>query len=220
MQPPLPRNIRPWLTLLPDPSDVVTVSARIVDEHTNGLAVTLNYRVAGAAGFTSAPMFDDGTHGDGLAGDGIYSATLPAQPDSTVVEFSLQARDLENNLRTYPAFIPPTNSVRTANLLYQVDSGAYNGSQPIYRIIMTEAERAELFALGRKCPDSDSDAEMNATLITQDGVVTDGSTTQLRYNVGVRNRGHGTRQSNPNNYHVNIPADRMWKNQTGINLNS
>src|SRR2546425_6568563 len=85
---------------------------------------------------------------------------------------------------------------------------------------MTEAERAEIYALGRQCPDSDSDAEMNATWITTDGVVTGGTTTQLRYNVGIRNRGHGTRQSNPNNYHVNVPADRMWKNQTGINLNS
>src|SRR5882762_6905996 len=85
---------------------------------------------------------------------------------------------------------------------------------------MTEAERAELFAIGRQCPDSDSDAEMNATFVTMDGVVTGGSTTQLRYNIGVRNRGHGTRQSNPNNYHVEIPSDRVWKKQSGINLNS
>ncbi len=61
---------------------------------------------------------------------------------------------------------------------------------------------------------------MNATWITTDGVNTGGTTTQLRYNAGVRNRGHGSRQSNPNNYHVNIPGDRPWKNLTGINLNS
>ena len=84
--------------VIAQPTDVVTVSARIVDEHTNGLAVTLNYRVDGAAGFTATPMFDDGTHGDGLAGDGIYGAILPAQPASTVVEFYLQARD-ENFLQ-------------------------------------------------------------------------------------------------------------------------
>jgi hypothetical protein len=61
---------------------------------------------------------------------------------------------------------------------------------------------------------------MNGTWITSDGVSTGGTTTQVRYNVGIRNRGHGSRQSNPNNYHVNIPADRAWKNQVGINLNS
>jgi hypothetical protein len=66
----------------------------------------------------------------------------------------------------------------------------------------------------------DSDAEMNATWISLDGVSTDGTTAQLRYNVGIRNRGHGTRSSNPNNYHVNIPNDRQWKGLQGINLNS
>src|SRR6266850_696882 len=124
------------------------------------------------------------------------------------------------SLPTYPNFLPPTNSLRTANLLYQVDNGVYNGSQPVYRIVMTETERAELYAIGRGCPDEDSDAQMNGTWITVDGVVSGGTSTQLRYNVGVRNRGHGSRDSNPNNYHVNIPSDRLWHNQAGINLNS
>ena len=47
--------------------------------------------------------------------------------------------------------------------------------------------------LGEGCPDSDSDAEMNATWITSDGVLSGGTMTQVRYNVGIRNRGHGTR---------------------------
>lgn len=222
-------NVAPFIDevahapLVPQPTDLVTISARIVDEHTNGLAVTLFYRNATTATpppFTSMLLFDDGARGDGLASDGIWAATLPAQLNGTVIEFYLQARDLEGNVRAYPSFIPPNNSARTANLLYQVDTEIYAGSQPIYRIIMTEMERAELYALGRKCPDSDSDAEMNATFITRDGVVTGGSTAQLRYNAGIRNRGHGTRQSNPNNDHVNIPTDRKWKNESGINLNS
>src|SRR2546430_7817570 len=61
---------------------------------------------------------------------------------------------------------------------------------------------------------------MNGTWITVDGVFTGGTSTQVRYNVGVRNRGHGTRHSRPNNYHVNIPGDRSWKGVVGINLNS
>jgi hypothetical protein len=222
-------NVAPFITgvahapIIPQPTDVVTVSARITDEHTNGLGVTLFYRnstTTNPPAFTSTPMLDDGAHGDGLAADGIYAAVLPAWADGTVIEFYLQVQDLEGNTRIYPGVTPPTNSLRTANLLYQVDSGVYNGSQPVYRLIMTEMERAELYALGRACPDSDSDAEMNATWITVDGVVSGGTTTQLRYNAGARNRGHGSRKSNPNNYHVNIPGDRAWKNLTGINLNS
>jgi len=219
-------NVAPFISevahspIIPQSADSVTVTARITDEHTNGLTVTLNYRVDGAASFTAVPMVDDGAHGDGLASDGIYGALLPPQPNGTVIEFFVQARDLENNLRTYPLYVPPASSTRTANLLYQVDNQAYTGAQPIYRIIMTEAERAELYALGRVCPDADSDAQMNGTWITQDNIVTGGTTTQLRYNVGVRNRGHGSRQANPNNYHINIPSDRPWKKQVGINLNS
>jgi hypothetical protein len=230
-------NVAPFISgvahtpIVPQPTDVVTVSARITDEHANGLTVTLFYRNATTANppaFTSTPMFDDGAHGDGLASDGIYGAVLPAQPVATVIEFYLQASDLEGHLRTYPNVIPPTNSLRTANLLYQVDNPAfaYNGAQPLYRIIMTEIERQIIYLLGRGCPGSaagasqDSDANMNATFISFDGVVSAGTTTQLRYNVGVRNRGHGSRHSNPNNYHLNILSDRAWKKQTGINLNS
>jgi hypothetical protein len=223
-------NVAPFVTsvahtpVIPQPTDVVTVSARILDEHTSGLSVTLFYRNASTAApgsFTSAPMLDDGAHGDGLAGDGIYGATVPAQLNTTIIEFYLQAQDLEGHIRAYPSFVPPTNSLRTANLLYQVDNGAYNGSQPVYRLIMTEMERNELNTIGgTACPDYDSDAQMNATWITTDGVVSGGTTTQLRYNVGVRNRGHGSRHSRPNNYHVNIPGDQTWKGISGINLNS
>src|SRR6266850_1624797 len=222
-------NAAPFITavahapVIPHPTDVVTISARIVDEHTNGLSVNVFYRNATTTNlsvFTSVPMYDDGAHDDGLISDGIYAAIIPAAPESTVIEFYVQAQDLEGHLRTYPSFIQPANSSRTANLLYQVDSGQYAGSQPLYRLVMTELERAELYLIGRKCPEDDSDAQMNATWITTDGITSGGGPTLLRYNVGVRNRGHGSRSSNPNNYHVNIPSDRLWKKQAGINLNS
>lgn len=212
--------------IIPQSTDPVTISARVTDEQADGITATLRWRIDSLTSsntpFSSASMADDGTHGDGLASDGIYGAVLPAQPPGTVVEFFIQASDKEGHQRTYPQFTPPTDSFRTANLLYQVDIPAftYSGAQPFYRIIMTEIERLELYRLGRKCPDSDSDASMNATFITQDAVLSGGSTTQLRYNVDVRNRGHGTRQSNPNNYHVSIPDDRLWKKQSGINFNS
>lgn len=222
-------NIAPVITsvshtpAIPKSTDVVTITARIVDEHTNGLAVTLFYRSASSLtppAFTSQLMSDDGTHNDGLPTDGIHAAIVPAQPNNTVIEFYLQATDLEGHVRTYPSVIPPTNSLRTANLLYQVDGSVYNGSQPVYRLVMTEMERQQIYLNGRGCPASDSDANMNATFISVDGIVSGGTTTQVRYNVDVRNRGHGSRTANPNNYHLNIPNDRKWKDLSGINLNS
>jgi hypothetical protein len=205
---------------VPHSTDSVSITARVVDEAPAGVSVILNWRLDGQASFSQVTMADDGAHGEGIAGDELYGATIPAQGNHGIVEFFITATDQAGHTRRYPNFIPPQNSSRTANLLYQVDNANYSGPQPLYRIIMTDVERAELYALGRTCPDSDSDAEMNGTWITQDGVLAGGTTTQVRYNVGVRNRGHGTRQSNPNNYHVNIPADRLWKGQAGLNLNS
>lgn len=205
---------------IPKSTDSVFVTARIVDEALSSATVTLNWRVDGASSFTQTPMSDDGTKQDGIANDGVYGASIPPHANLSIIEFYITATDATGHTRQYPAFVPPGDSTRTANLLFQVDDGADPGGQPLYRIIMTEAERAYILALGAGCPDSDSDAEMNATWVTSDGVLSGGTSTQVRYNVGVRNRGHGTRQSVPHNYHVNIPSDRLWKNQAGINLNS
>jgi hypothetical protein len=41
----------------------------------------------------------------------------------------------------------------------------------------------------------------------------------LRYVVGFRNRGHGSRNRQPNNYRVSFRADDPWKDVTALNLN-
>ena len=154
-------NLAPIITgvahspVVPQRNDPVTVSAKIVDEEPSGTAVTLFYRVASNATpsvFTGVPMFDDGAHNDGLAGDGLFAAIVAPKAAGTIVEFYLQARDSKGNERAYPKVIAPANSVRTANLLYQVDEGVYTGSQPIYRVIMTEMERQELYQIGTRLP--------------------------------------------------------------------
>lgn len=72
---PLIRNVS-QSPAVPSSTEIVTVTARITDEATTGITATLFYRIDGAAGFASKPIFDDGLHGDGAAGDGEYGATL------------------------------------------------------------------------------------------------------------------------------------------------
>ena len=110
--------------------------------------------------------------------------------------------DGRENERVYPNVILPTDSGRT-NLLYQVDGNPYEGPIPRYYIIMREIERAELHQLSSKSPDAMSNAKMNATWISRDGIEKNGKI-QYRYNAGIRNRGNGTRVDNPHNYHVAI----------------
>lgn len=205
--------------ILPSPNDPVTITAAVLDEDLSGVQTTLFWRVDGQSEFQSLPMSDDGLHGDGLANDGVYAASLAPLAQGTIVEFWIQSIDLQENKRVYPNVILPTDSARTANLLYQVDGNSYEGPNPRYYIIMREIERAELQQLGSRSPDAMSDAKMNATWISRDGIDNNGKI-QYRYNAGVRNRGNGTRTDRPHNYHVEIPSDRRWKEMEGINVNA
>jgi hypothetical protein len=208
--------------VIPRPTDQVTVTAYLLDELSTGLRVTLCYRVDGQSAFTQETMMDDGAHGDGPANDRTFGARIPAQLNKAIVEFYVEAHDAAGNVRTWPA---PANVDGTAqqvtNALYQVDSTFdpqapwVAGGQPVYYLIMTETERAELALIGKKSNgEEDSDAQMNGTFISRDetGV-------ELRYSVGIHNRGHGTRTGPPNNYHVHFPHDRPWRDRSAIDFN-
>jgi hypothetical protein len=232
--PPLILNIK-HVPVIPRPTDPVTVTARILDEQASGLTVSLHYRVdtstyqgAGvyptynAASYTLVPMFDDGAHGDGLANDGVYAGQIPAMPNKTIVEFFVQAIDSTALSRTWPA---PASidgvAQQVTNLLYQVDQSFdpaavwTAGQQPIYYLIMTEMERARLLDIGTTGTINGPNSQMNATFISIDG-----AGTELRYNLGLRIRGHGTRLDPPHQYHMHFPNDRPWKGVNAANLNS
>lgn len=196
---------------IPQSTDPVRVTAEIEDELMAGVTATLWYRIDGAAVFASVAMTDDGT--------GTFSGAIPAQADGTVVEFYVTAND-GSQTRTWPAVSQPSG-LHLTNCLYQIDD-SYDrsqppvaGAQPEFRLIMTNAERAELAQIGSTPAESDSNAQMNGTLITLDGV-----DNKTRYRVGIRIRGNGSRNQDPNNYRVNIPRDDKWYGRSAINLNT
>jgi len=219
--------------IIPHSADTVYVTAHIADELPTGISARVYYRNDGVTDFSSyLAMADDGLHGDGAKGDGVWGATLVAPADGTVVEFYVWASDAGGHIRTWPA-APGLNGVapaviysgHTANLLFQVDD-TYNptvawtpGAQPVYRLIMTAAERNELVnVIGCTNPDRWSDAAMNGTFITVDG-----SGIDLVYQASFRNRGHGTRLpiygGHANNYKIEIPTDHTWKGYSSTIIN-
>jgi hypothetical protein len=201
---------------LPHVTQSVHVTARLSDEAASGLRAALWWRVAGAGNFVSVDMADDGQHGDGVAGDGVYGAMLPPQPNLTVVEYYVQANDSSFRSRTWPA--PTAAGQQQTNAIYQVfdafdaDAPWQPGSPPIYHVIMTPAERAEFEDLYRREPLSD--AQYNATFVAITGTDID-----VRYNTGVRIRGSGSRTDPIPNNRINIPSDRPWQGVTRINVN-
>ncbi len=82
--------------LAPGSSDTVTVAALVSDDGT-ALTVTLQVRVfapgASPPAYQPTPMYDDGAHGDGSAGDHVYGASIPPQPAGTWVEYHVEAED-------------------------------------------------------------------------------------------------------------------------------
>ncbi len=222
--------------LIPRPLDPVTITARILDETNQSLTVNLHYRVDTStyidrdtypqynpSSYEVLPMLDDGLHQDGRAGDGVYGVTLPTdiQQDKAVIECFIQASDGSHS-RTWPA---PSDIDGTpqqvTNLLYCVDD-SFNpdetwqpGSFPRYYLVMTGMERGRLAYINAHSDDARSHAQMHGTFISQDGT---GS--ELRYNIGIRNRGESTRTTPPYNRRINFPSDQVWKDVDNIILNS
>ena len=106
--------------IIPRSTDPLTISARLIDELTTGVAATLFWRIDGAPTFQTAPMVDSGVGPDASAGDQVFTAQLPAFAHGTVVEYYVQSADAAGNLRTYPAPTQPSGQQLT-NLLFQVD---------------------------------------------------------------------------------------------------
>lgn len=214
---PLLLSPRHW-PAVPTSTEPVTVTLRVLDDHPGSADVRLLWRHAADAPFEQVPMLDDGRNGDGLPGDGLFGARIPALTNTTLVEFHFTAADTTGHVRILP-HVEPSFANRSPWFVYQVDDGRHAGAQPLHRLVAPALERAYLEKeVWSGSPLSD--ATINGTLITADGQLSEEGTPQVRYLVGFRNRGHGTRYSTPHNFRVEIPNDRPWRGRTGINLNS
>ncbi len=92
--------------VLPQTNQNVVVTARATDRQ-GVTAMTLRYRVDPDPNYTDVPMSDGGNGGDAIAGDGIYSATIPGQAAGEMVAFYVQAQDSLNAIGTFPQDVFP-----------------------------------------------------------------------------------------------------------------
>ena len=93
---------------LPAATQAAVVTARVHDP--DGLAdLTLYYRIDPSTNYAAVPMLDDGTSGDAIAGDGIFSATIPGQAAKVIAAFYLAASDSLGAATRFPALRPANN---------------------------------------------------------------------------------------------------------------
>jgi hypothetical protein len=78
--------------VLPAENEPVVISARVDDP--DGLAsVRLHYRADPSVNTNIVLMVDDGTRGDAVAGDGVFTATAPGMVRGHLVAFHIEATD-------------------------------------------------------------------------------------------------------------------------------
>ncbi|MBL9138252.1 MAG: lamin tail domain-containing protein [Verrucomicrobiales bacterium] len=116
--------------VLPLANQSVLVSARISDS--DGLGrVRLRYRLDPSGTVNELPMTDDGTGGDLVAGDQLFSATLPVFSGGSLVAFQVVAEDARNPSGI--AAFPPQEA------LIRYGETRPGGKLGTYRLWMTQA---------------------------------------------------------------------------------
>lgn len=95
----------------PTANDDITVTCRVSPSFAAVAGVTLTWRIMFTAP-QQTPMVDDGRHGDGAAGDGIFGAVIPKTSFSQgqLVRWFFTATDTDGRSSRWPLFTSPTNS--------------------------------------------------------------------------------------------------------------
>ncbi len=87
--------------VVPAANEPVVVTAMVHDFDGLG-SLVLNYRLDPDTNYSSVPFVDDGTAGDAVPSDGIYSATIPGQAVNVMVAFQVVATDTLGAAQTFP----------------------------------------------------------------------------------------------------------------------
>jgi regulation of enolase protein 1 (concanavalin A-like superfamily) len=122
---------------VPAANQAVVVTTRVSDA--DGLSsVAVKYRVDPSAALATVAMNDAGTAGDAVAGDGIFSATIPGRSADTIVAFVIEATDAATSPVTsrFPAVRDDNGPVREC--LIHFGSPIPAGSFGTYRFWITQ----------------------------------------------------------------------------------
>ena len=122
--------------VLPRGGESITVTARISDNDGVG-TVTLNYRSEGTASFTSTLMVDDGSGGDTINGDSIFTAMIPGASSGTMRAFYIEASDGSASTR-FPTLLEPSADVPERTCLVRVGDTSLNTRFATYRIWLSD----------------------------------------------------------------------------------
>jgi regulation of enolase protein 1 (concanavalin A-like superfamily) len=124
---------------LPAANQTVAVTARVHDS--DGLnAMFVYYRIDPTNTYTAIRMTDDGLGGDAIAGDGTFTATIPAQPFGTIAAFYVFARDTRGVTTRFPSSLNDGAPVRECVIRFGDEDPP--GSFAVYHLWVTQTNSA------------------------------------------------------------------------------
>ncbi|HNY78378.1 MAG: lamin tail domain-containing protein [Sedimentisphaerales bacterium] len=101
----------------PDPDEDLVITARVVQTLAPVVGVMLTWQVdldvlARMETHGTVPMVDDGTGGDATAGDGVYTAIIPASAyeEGSLIRWRIDAVDSQGRTSRDPLFLRPDDS--------------------------------------------------------------------------------------------------------------
>ena len=192
--------------VLPAASEPVVISARVHDPD-GATNVSLLYRLDPASSFTSLPMNDNGTNGDFVARDGIYSATLPGQASGAMIAFYVQATDRWGSSSQFPE----NAATQGREALVRFADPQFASSFAVYRMWISQ-NNINIYT-GRPAV---SNQDVDNTLVI--------GNYRVIYNMGARYGGspyHQTQNSSPVtgnvHYQATVPKDDMYLGTDSFN---
>ncbi|MGA2867878.1 MAG: lamin tail domain-containing protein, partial [Verrucomicrobiota bacterium] len=131
---------------VPAANQPVVVTANVSDP--DGVQnLTLYYRLDPTTSYTAVPMKDDGTGGDAVPGDGVFSATIPGQAANQIVAFYIAATDEPGASTRFPAIRSNDNEpVRECVVMF--GDGNPGGSFGVYHLWITQTNATRWANLG------------------------------------------------------------------------
>jgi hypothetical protein len=122
-------------------TEPIVVTARVAQTFNAVTGVTLNYRPMYEA-IVSVPMTDDGQGADAAAGDGVYTAVIPAGVAQTgeMIRWYITARDDKGLAGRAPAFLNPAKDQEYLGTI--VLDPTLESNLPIYHWFVEQPNRA------------------------------------------------------------------------------
>lgn len=145
------------------------------------------------------PMFDDGAHNDGEAGDGIYGAQVPARESQTLVHYWVRVEDVAGRVTSFPYESDPAPTAAYFHYDNEIESG-----NTLYFLFM---DRQTLTQLSRNPRD---DAFLNCSLVIDDRRVGKEEGPIAYAHIGARRRGRNSRMNSRHQWKFKFNRDHLY----------